>query len=253
MRRKSFRQLLRLVPLLVLATTWGEARAGEGWPSPVHDSPVIGYLLTDLLEYQRDSDGGDRVRWDIFGWVGGDYNRIWLKTEGTHDLSGRPAGETDAQVLYGRLISPFWDFQVGARQEWKYGPGPDRTRTFAVIGFQGVAPYWFEVEPSLFISEEGDISARITAEYDLLLTQRLILQPRVETELAVQKVEKFGVGSGMSNIEMGLRLRYEMEREFAPYIGITWRRDLGETANITRREGGEPEELSLAAGVRIWF
>ena len=253
MKGKARRLILRLVPLLILVTMLEEAGAGDEWSAPVHDSPVIGYLLTDLLEYQRNTDGGDRIRWDILGWVGGDYNRIWLKTEGSHDLSGRPSGETDAQVLYGRLIFPFWDFQIGARQEWKYGPGRDRTRTSAVIGVQGVAPYWFEIEPSLFISEKGDVSARITAEYDLLLTQRLILQPRVETELAVQKVEEFGVGSGMSNIEVGLRLRYEIQREFAPYIGITWSRDVGETAGLTRREGKEVEELSLAAGVRLWF
>lgn len=242
---------LPVLALLFIAAA--PAAAEEKWEPPVHDRPVVVTLLADLAEYGRTADGGENVRWDIVGWIGGDYHRIWLKSEGEHDFGAGSSGEVDAQVLYGRLIAPYWDLQIGVRQEWRYDSRRDRTRTSAVIGVQGIAPYWFELEPSLFISEDGDVSARITAEYDLFLTQRLILQPRVETELAVQEVKGWGIGRGVKDIEAGLRLRYEIHRKFAPYIGLTWRRDVGETAALTRDEGKEVEERALVVGVRMWF
>lgn len=236
----------------VLIFSIAEAPAEDRWPSPVADREVYSFFLFDLFEYQagRNADG---LRWDVVGWVGGDYDRLWLKTEGAHQPSGEDSGEADLQILYGRLISPFWDFQAGVRREWLYSAGPDKTRDFIVIGVQGLAPYWFELEPALFISEDGDISARFTAEFDLLFTQRLILQPRFETEFAFQEVEEFGVGQGINDVELGLRLRYEFRREFAPYLGISWRRDVGETADLTRRDGEDVEDFSLVGGVRMWF
>jgi copper resistance protein B len=229
-----------------------KASAQEGWHPPVHDNQVHLFLLTELLEYGR-SDSEDSLRWDILGWVGGDYNRLWVKTEGSHDASGGASGEADAELLYGRLVSPYWDFQIGVREEWRYGRGRDRSRTSAVLGFQGLAPYWFDLEPSLFISEKGDVSARLTVDYDLLLTQRLVLQPRLETLVAIQKVDEFGVGRGINNIDLGLRLRYEITRKFAPYIGFSWKREMGETATLARREGMDVEERSFVAGLRLWF
>ncbi|MBI5443506.1 MAG: copper resistance protein B [Deltaproteobacteria bacterium] len=230
------------------------ARASENdLGKPVHDDEVHVFLLSEVLEYRRTTEGGESAAWDVVGWIGGDYNRVWVKSEGEGELGSRASGTFDAQILYGRLIAPYWDLQIGFRQEWKYGPGKDRTRTSVVFGVQGLTPYRFELEPSLFISEEGDISARITADYDLLLTQRLILQPRIETELALQKVEEFGVGRGIHHVEMGLRLRHELHRKFAPYFGMAWRRDVGGTAALARKEGREVEDLSLAAGVRMWF
>lgn len=227
------------------------AHAEEPWPAPVHDNMIDAYALFDLLEYE--GGGSDNnIRWDVVGWVGGDYNKVWVKTEGSHEAR-RGEGDADAQVLYGRLVTPFLDFQIGARQQWQYGKGKDMSRVFGVIGLQGLAPYWFDIEPSLFISEDGDVSARFTAEYDLLLTQRLILQPRFETDLAVQKVERFGVGRGINDVDMGLRLRYEIIRKFAPYIGLSWRHDVGETAALARKEGKDVESLSVVAGVRLWY
>lgn len=247
-----FQQLLRCSFVLLLFSQHSNALAQEGWPPPVHDNQVHAYLLTELLEYRHTESEGS-LRWDIYGWVGGDYNRLWVKTEGSHAAYGGVSGEADAELLYGRLVSPYWDFQIGVREEWRYGRGPERSRASAVIGFQGLAPYWFDLEPSLFVSERGDVSARLTADYDLFLTQRLILQPRLETFVAVQKVEEFGIGPGINNVDLGLRLRYEITRKFAPYFGFSWKRELGETATLSRREGKDVDERSFVAGLRLWF
>lgn len=225
---------------------------GKNWPEPIEDSQRFGYLLVDLLEY-RLKDGADTVRWDAVGWYGGDYNRLWLKTEGDWRTSGERGGEAEVQALYGRLISPFWDLQMGLRYDSYSGAGFDRCRGFAVIGLQGLAPYWFELEPALFISQDGDVSARLTATYDMLLTQRLVLQGRLEFDAAVQSVEKFGVGDGINNAGLGLRLRYEIMREVAPYVGIQWLRRFGETADISRRDGGRVEDIAVVVGARLFF
>jgi copper resistance protein B len=225
---------------------------GKNWPMPVEDSMRFGYLLVDQLEYQM-WKGDDTFRWDATGWYGGDYNRLWLKTEGEWRTSGERGGEAEVQALYGRLIAPFWDFQVGLRYDQFSGAGFDRSRGFAVIGLQGLSPYRFEIEPALFISQDGDVSARLTATYDMLLTQRLILQPRFDFDAAVQSAEKFGVGSGVNSIGLGLRLRYEITREFAPYIGVQWRQEFGETADLSRRGGGRADDIAVVFGVRLWF
>ena len=225
---------------------------GKNWPEPVEDSMRFGYLLVDQLEYQV-WKGDDTFRWDATGWYGGDYNRLWVKSEGEWETTGERGGEAEVQALYGRLIAPFWDFQVGLRFDHLSGAGFDRSRGFAVIGLQGLAPYRFELEPALFISQNGDVSARLTATYDILLTQRLLLQPRLDFDAAVQSVEKFGVGSGINSTGLSLRLRYEIRREFAPYIGVQWMRLLGGTADIARRDGEGAEDLSFVVGARLWF
>ena len=227
--------------------------AGKNWPQPIEDRMRFGYLLVDQLEYRMKDSADDTVRWDVQGWYGGDYNRFWMKTEGEWRTGGGRGGEAEVQALYSRLIAPFWDFQAGLRYDQFSGAGFDRSRGFAVIGLQGLARYRFELEPALFISQDGDVSARLTATYDLLVTQRLILQPRVDFDAAVQSVEKFGVGEGVNSIGLGLRLRYEIRREFAPYIGVQWLRRVGETANLSRRDGGRAEDIAVVFGARVWF
>ena len=234
------------------ATQSPPGTVGKDWPEPVEDRQRFGSLLVDQLEY-RLKEGADTVRWDVVGWYGGDYNRLWLKTEGDWRASGERGGEAEGQALYGRLIAPFWDFQVGLRYDQFSGAGFDRSRGLAVIGLQGLAPYWFELEPALFISQDGDVSARLTATYDMPLTQRLILQPRLDLDAAVQSVEKFGVGDGINNAGLVLRLRYEIMRELAPYVGIHWLRRFGETADISRRGGGGAEDIAGVFGMRLWF
>ena len=222
------------------------------WPKPVEDKPIIGYVLVDQLEYQV-NQGADTLRWEIEGWLGGDYNKLWVKTEGDQGLSGDTGGEAEGQLLYSRLISPFFYFQVGGRYQRVSSNGSDHSRGFGVIGVEGLAPYWFSIEPALFISQDGDVSARLEAEYDLLLTQRLIAQPRLEVNVAAQEVKKFGVGKGFNDVELGLRLRYEIRRQFAPYIGVSWTRLLGDTADLARQEGGQVDALAFVVGVRLWY
>lgn len=228
------------------------AAAGKNWPEPVEDSMRFRSLLVNQLEYQM-NEGDDTVGWDAVGWYGGDRNRFWLKTEGEWRTSGERGGDAEVQALYGRLIAPFWDFQAGLRYDQFSGAGFDRSRGFAVIGLQGLTPYRFEFEPALFISHEGDVSARLTATYDILITQRLILQPRLDFDAAMQSAGKFGVGEGVNSVGLGLRLRYEIRREFAPYLGVQWLRQFGETADISRRGGGRAENIAIVFGVRLWF
>jgi copper resistance protein B len=226
---------------------------GKDWPQPIEDSQRFGFLLIDQLEYRIKNNADNTARWDAQGWYGGDYNRLWIKTEGEWRTGGERGGEAEVQGLYSRLIAPFWDFQIGLRYDQLSGAGFDRGRGFAVIGLQGLSPYRFEVEPALFISQDGDVSARLTTTYDLLLSQKLILQPRLDFDAALQSAPDFGVGAGVNSVGLGLRLRYEITREIAPYVGVQWLRRFGETADISQRDGGEVEDLALVFGVRFWF
>ena len=249
-----YSKLTGLVLLLSVLSTSFAAESKKDWPSPIEDSLNYSFLLFDQLEYQNNDNSPDTFSWDVLGWYGGDYNRLWFKTEGSDQTEGENTGEGEVQLLYGRLISPFWDFQAGVRYERLYGgAGPDLSRSFAVIGLQGMAPYLFEVDSALFLSEDGDTSARITAEYSILFSQRLILVPSIEVNLAAQDVLNFGVGKGLNNIELGLRLRYEIKREFAPYIGINWSKLYGNTADFARNEGEAVDDLSVVGGIRLWF
>lgn len=219
----------------------------QEYPPPVADQQKFSFLLFERLEY-----GAGNLHWDILGWHGGDRRRTWFKSEG--DQSTRGGGfEGDVQLLRGKLISSYFDLQYGVRFEAQRDNGSTRGRTFAVVGLQGLAPYRYEIEPALFIDQSGNISGRFTASYDLLLSQKLILQPRFETNFALQEVERFGVGRGLNDAEVALLLRYEIRREFAPYIGLTYGRSFGGTANFLRREGEDPGRFKVVAGVRMWF
>ena len=221
---------------------------------PVEDSKIQSFLLFDLLEYRANSAGADTFTWDFVGWVGGDFNRLWIKTEGDQSLGRGNVVQGDLQLLYGRLIAPFWDFQVGLRYNGIMGP--DRSagsRAYAVIGFQGLAPGNFDVEPALYISDRGEVSAEITVSADLYLTQTLVLQPRFEGQFSFQGNRQFDTASGVNQTDLGLRLRYEITREFAPYIGVTWQRKYGGTASITRSEREPVDAVALVLGLRLWF
>jgi copper resistance protein B len=215
------------------------------WPRPVKDTERFTFLLLDRLEYRAKS-GKDAWGWDAQGWWGGDYNKLWFKSEGEGEWRGA-AESADVQALYARRISPYFHLQAGVRQEAR--PAPSRNQ--GVVAVQGLAPYWFNVEGSLFFG--NGVSGRFEAEYDQLFTQRLILQPRIETNFSGSADRERGVGSGVNDIELGLRLRYEIRREIAPYIGIEWTRKLGATADLTRDAGHDVSETALVLGVRIWY
>lgn len=204
-------------------------------------------LMLDRLEY-RAQKGSDLYAWEGEGWIGGDINRLAIKTEGEGEIGG-PLERAELQALYSRAIDPWFNLEAGVRQDFR----PTPQRTYAVVGIDGLAPYWFEVGAQAFLSSKGDAHLRLEGSYDQRLTQRLILQPAVEVNIAAQDVPELGIGSGLSDIELGLRLRYEFAREFAPYIGVNWERKLGQTADYARADGEQASETSLVMGIRFWF
>jgi copper resistance protein B len=204
-------------------------------------------IIFNLAEYQA-RQGHDGYRWDGEGWFGGDINRLTVKTEGDGMIGGG-VGAAEVQALYSRAVGPYFNLQAGARQD--LGRGPDRT--YATIGFEGLAPYMFDVEGAVFLSNKGDLLARLEGWYDQRVTQRLILQPRVELNFAAQDVPETRTGAGLADAELGLRLRYELAREFAPYVGISYEARTGRSADYARADGDDPDSTSLVAGVRFWF
>jgi copper resistance protein B len=208
---------------------------------------IFSKLMLDRLEY-RMAKGVDGYHWEGEGWIGGDINRFAFKSEGEGDVGGR-LGSAEVQALYSRAIDPWFNLQAGLRHD--FGSDPDRT--YAVIGIEGLAPYWFELDAQAFLSTKGDAHLRLEASYDQRITQRLILQPAAEVNIAAQDVPELGIGSGLSDVELGLRLRYEFTREFAPYVGLNWERKLGDSARFARAEGDGPSATSLVMGVRFWF
>ena len=217
----------------------------------VMDNKVYSLVLFDLLEYQQ-TGTENPVTWDMLWWIGGDFTRLWIKSEGAHSTTVG-SGDVEVQALFSRLFAPFWEWQAGLRLDIRYGTGTARTRVLAVVGLEGLAPYWFEMEPAVFVSQDGDISARVTTTYDMFVTQRLIAQPRIEVNAAVQDVPEFGVGSGLNDLDLGFRLRYEIRREYAPYVGISWLRRFAGTADLARLSGGAVSDLAAVGGLRVWF
>ncbi len=217
----------------------------------VMDDVIYTFVAVDELEY---APGPAERPFLLSGelWTGGDYNRLWFKADGERSTV-RSEGEYEAQALYGRFVASYWDAQVGARLDARHGEGARDVRAHLVLGLQGLAPYWFELEPALFVSQDGDVSARLEASYDLLFTQRLILEPELEANLAVQDVPEWAMGSGLSDVELSARLRYEIVRELAPYVGISWHRRVGDTADFVRAAGGDASEPTFVAGVRAWW
>ncbi len=187
------------------------------------------------------------------GWIGGDFDKFWWKNEGEAIFDGPDAWEMETDLLYSSLITPFWDFQIGAQyaNEWHEDDSEDRWS--GVIALQGLAPYKFELDHSLYVSEDGDFTFEFEAEYDLRITQGLVLQPRAEIGVAFQDVPERSLGAGMTDVTLDLRLRYEIKREFAPYVGVRSRFLAGETDNIAGARGEDTEQLFFMAGVRFAF
>lgn len=246
--------MIRRIFFLVLLAGLGLA----GRPVWAQSQPLIhfanentlAFILFDLLEHQPRLEGRP-MQWDMDAWVGKMYNRLWIRSEG-EALTNQQGGEVAFQALYSRVIAPFWDLQIGARMDVAYGERT-RTRAHLALGLEGLAPYWFELEPTLFVSQAGEVAASLRASYDLFVTQRLILQPRLDMEAALQEVSDWGVGRGLNRADFGLRLRFELAREFAPYIGYTWFRLYGGTADLARAEGEATRGSGFVAGVRLWY
>lgn len=204
-------------------------------------------ILFDLAEYQA-RDAGDGYRWEGEAWFGGDINRLLVKTEGEGTF-GEPLESAELQFLYSRAIAPYWNAHAGLRQDFQPGP----SRTYAVLGIEGIAPYWFHLSGQMFLSDQGEVQARAEGSYDERITQRLILSPRAELNFSAQDTASIGVGSGLTDVELGLRLRYEVDQKFAPYIGAEWGRKVGDTARYARIAGEDDDVTNLVAGIRFWF
>ncbi len=212
-----------------------------------HGNQLNSLVIAERLEYSA-ADSEDAYVWEAQGWLGTDANKLWVKTEGEY-VEGEGTEEAELQFLYSRAVSAFWDIQAGIRQDLE----PSPSRSHLVFGAQGLAPYWFEVDSALFLSDEGKLSARLEVEYDFRLTQRLILQPRLELNFAASSDREVGIGSGFFDCVAELRLRYEIRREFAPYLGVSWGGDFNDTADLVEEAGGDPRELAVVAGFRAWF
>ncbi|MGB5579745.1 MAG: copper resistance protein B [Woeseia sp.] len=227
--------------LLVAVAAAADERAGTpaDWPAPMPAPGPFWMVQGDRLE-STVAESGDSYAWELQGWYGYDRQRLRWKTDGEGEWGERPEA-AELQLLYSKLFAPYWEWQLGVRNDFRPGDG----RLFAVAGLQGTAPYQFEIDSALFVSEDGDLSVRFEAEYDLLITQRLVLQPRLELNLSLSDVVETGEQSGDIGSEIGLRLRYELRRELAPYAGVSFER--------VDDAGGSQSDVALVAGLHFWF
>tara|TARA_R110000782_G_scaffold268689_1_gene365470 strand:+ start:5560 stop:6585 length:1026 start_codon:yes stop_codon:yes gene_type:complete len=207
--------------------------------------PVF-WFQADRAEYRARS-GNDGYLWDVQGYYGGDIDKFWFKSEGEGSFGEKPEA-AEIQALWSHAVGPWWDFQAGVRHDLA---GPDRTH--AVVGVQGLAPYLFEIDAAVFLSQKGDLTASVEAELDQRITQRLILQPRAELSFSAQNIPELDIGAGLDKAELGLRLRYEFAREFAPYIGVEQEWRTGQSADYARAHGEHVSVTNLVVGVRFWF
>lgn len=215
-------------------------------PHQMHQSGTHFLFAVDELEWQ-DADDGNALAWDLSGWLGGDVDRLAFRSEGER-INGHTE-EAELQLLWSHAIGPWWETVAGLRQDFK----PGSPQTLAAFGLQGTPLYGLETEVTAFVGESGQTALRLEAEYDILLTQRWVLQPTAELNLHGRNDARRGVGSGLSDTGLGLRLRYEINRQLAPYVGVAWSRSYGNTADLQRVEGEDTRDARLVAGIRFWF
>ena len=214
---------------------------------PVMDNRIFGHVLFDQLEGRTDGRNVN-FKWDGQAWLGTDYDKLWVKSEGSYQHDGK-VDDGRTELLYDRAITTYFDLQGGIRSDIDSQP----TRNWAAFGAQGLAPLFFDLEATGYISDQGHLAARIQASYDLLITQRLILQPEVEVNFYSKSDFSRRMGAGLSDIDAGLRLRYEITRKFAPYLGVAYSGKFGQTSNLARRAGENTGDVRLVFGIRTWL
>jgi len=224
----------------------GEASEAALFGSPVMDQHVWYHAIAEQLEGRFGREDG--FRWNAESWAGSDSNRIWLKSEGETDRQGR-VEDGQHELLYARPITSFFDLQAGLRTDADSGAG----RNWAALGVEGLAPLFFHVSATAYASSAGHYAAKVEGNYDLLLTQQLILQPELELNFYSKADPRRGLGSGLADLDSGLRLRYEFSRKFAPYIGVAYQRKFGDTATIARLAGDRASNLRFTFGLRAWL
>ncbi|MEM7467134.1 MAG: copper resistance protein B [Pseudomonadota bacterium] len=213
-----------------------------------HGGQIVSLFFAERFEFLA-RDGDNELVWEAQGWRGTDEHKLWIKTEGEFSNETTDFEHAEFQALLSRAVRPFWDFQLGFRYDIK----PNPSRTYAVVGFQGLAPYWFELDSAIFLSDSGRVSARLEAEYEFRLTQRCILQPRIELNAGFSDDTEIDLGLGLSSAEAGLRLRYEISRQLAPYVGVSWSSTFGETRKLQRADGHSTSDMSAIIGIRFWY
>ena len=228
---------------IVLSLVWLSSSAVAQDGLELMDNDV--FYMIDVEEFEI-GDGSD-LAWDADFWVGTDIDRLWLKSKGERADNGDDHSEL--QVLYSRAIAPFWNLHAGLRRE--FDPSP--AQNSAVLAIEGLAPYGIEVEAAVFFAEGGRTSVRLHSSYELLLTQRLILTPEAELMAFSRSDASRGLGSGLSRLELGLRFRYEVRRELAPYIGLRWLQLRGGTEDLAVSRGHDADDVELVAGIRFWY
>ena len=233
-----------IIVLLLMLILSGTAAYGGG----MNDDPLRSMVIVDKFEINT-SDTDNPLIWDAEGWLGKDLNKLWIKTEGEYKFTDSNSEDAELQVLYSRAVAPFWDLQMG----WKRDIRPDPQRDWVALGIKGLAPYFFDVDTAVFFGKSGRTAARLEFEYEFLFTQKLILVPDFTVNLYGKNDPATATGAGLSDIETGLRLRYEIRREFAPYIGLSWTRMYGRTADYARMEGTDTNDLRFVFGIRFWF
>jgi copper resistance protein B len=237
----------------------GSGMAQSAMSMPMHDEPPpamqnmdmndrarYGMLLVDQLEFTHGRDGNGPA-WEAEGWYGNDSDKLWLRSEGEGSRARIERG--DLEALWSHAVAAFWNTQLGVRHDLGVRP----QRNWLAFGVQGLAPYWFELQATGYASSQGRLAARLRAEYTVRFTQRLMLQPELELNLYNKDDPAQRIGSGVSDAELGLRLRYEMTRQFAPYVGVVWSRRFGTTAAFARADGQPVFDRQWVAGIRFWF
>jgi len=249
--------LLGALASAIVASGVASAQSSSGYsrtaisaanPTPMMEEPILGHVWFDQLE-GRTNGPDNEFRWDGEGWIGTDMNKLWVKSEGF--LENGKATDGDTEALYGRPIPHlrYFDFQAGVRYDLDSNPG----LTWGAIGIEGLAPYFFQFEPTFYFSDRGRVAGRIIGSYDILITQRLIAQPQIEMNFYNKSNPSRGTGSGLSELDTGFRIRYEITRKFAPYIGFAYTGNYGQAANFVRNEGGIPNDPRFVFGVRVWY
>ncbi|MBO6575449.1 MAG: copper resistance protein B [Rhodothermales bacterium] len=214
------------------------------------DRMVRSFVQLDELEFVG-ADWGQPFQWSSHAWVGNQYQRLWLKAH-QDGATSHEASEVEVQALYGRIVSPFWDAQIGVRLDAERDGDAIETRAHLAVGFEGMAPYWFELEPTLYISQSGDMSAQLHVAYDLFVTQRAVLELGGGAVASAAAIPEHAVGRGLNSVSASTRLRFELERKVAPYVGWRWARSYGATADFAREDGHPDSRRALVFGLRIW-
>lgn len=229
-----------LLTALLMTTAFNVNAGGK------EDDPLLMKVMIDQLE-TRITNGSNPTVLEAQAWIGKDLNKFWIKAD-VERVDGETE-EAELQFLYSKAIAPYWDFQIG----WRHDEQPTPRQDWLAIGFQGIAPYFYEIDTAAFIAEDGQVNLRLKAEYEMMFTQKLVLTPEVTFDFHAKDDASRDIGSGLSSSEIGLRLRYEVTREFAPYVGVNWTNKYGKTGDFAAAAGEDENDTQFVVGVRSWF